>query len=120
MKEVKISSNPSSSPVEYVEGLVMQVSMPYSDSSVTIKIDSSIEHYEEATDQDGAEIRQVIITADTTQTQTILFDLEGNNIKDITIDGKKFNIKLCEIGNEEVEGIPGQTFKFFKFEVSAE
>ncbi len=50
-KEVKISLNPFSSNLEVVENFVMMSHVPYSDSSVVIKIDSNIQDYVENNDQ---------------------------------------------------------------------
>lgn len=115
MKQVKLSMNPFSPNVEVIENFVMMSHVPYSDKSVVIKIDTNIQDYIENNDQQGAQVRQVTVTTDTSDTKTLEFNFTDKNIHTIGIDGRTFQIKLLEIGDENVEGINGQMFKYFLF-----
>ncbi|NQU28866.1 MAG: hypothetical protein HQ528_11295 [Candidatus Marinimicrobia bacterium] len=117
MKEVKFSINPFSPNIEIVENFAMKIHVPYSDSSVVIKIDPNIQHYTENNDQPGAQVKQVMVTTETADTKTLDFNFTDKNVKTIEIDERIFEIKLLEIGDENVKGIKGQKFKYFKFNI---
>lgn len=117
MTEVKISVNPISSNIEVVENFMMMSHVPASDHGVTVKIDSNIQEYIENDDKPGVQVRQVTFMTDTKHTKTLEFNFTDKQIQSIEIDNRNFEIKLIEIGNEEVAGINGQKFKFYKFTV---
>lgn len=117
MTEVKLSINPYSPSIEAVENFVMMIHVPYSNKEVTIKIDSSIQEYIENDDKPGIKIRKMTIMQDTKYTRTLRFDFKENNTHSIEIDNRKFDIRLIEIGDEEIEEVQGQSFKFFRFTI---
>jgi len=117
MKEVKISLNPFSSNLEVVENFVMMSHVPYSDSSVVVKIDPNIQDYVENNDQPEVKVRQIITTTETLDTQTLEFNFTDKNVQTINSDDRNFEIKLLEIGNENIKGIEGQKFRYFRFKV---
>ncbi len=117
VKTVKIVSSPFTSNLEIVGGFVMKMHVPYSDSMVTIKFDPNITHYEdqpEITDP-GINVRQVAEYQDTEETQTLVFDFKDNNIREIVIENKTFEIKLLNIGEINMQG---QNFPEFEFLVT--
>lgn len=113
--EVKISINPFSPNLEVVENFVIMSHVPYSDKGIVIKIDSNIQDYIGNDDKPGLQVRQVTVTTDTSHTKTLEFNFTDKNIHSIEIDGRTFQIKLLEIGDENVPGIDGQLFKYFIF-----
>lgn len=116
-KIIKISLNPLTPNLEVVENFVMMTHVPYTNNDVVIKIDSNIQEYIENTNQENAQIRQVMVTTETEYSRTLNFDFNENNTHKIKIDDRNFEIKLIEIGDEELAEIQGQKFKYFKFSV---
>jgi hypothetical protein len=118
MKVIKLTINPSSPNIEVVDNFTMQVHVPYSDSSVFIKFNPNTTEYIENNDQPGVKVRQVMVSEDTPETKNLEFNFTDKNIHAIEIDGHKYEVKLLQIGNEDVEGIVGQKFKFFEFSIN--
>jgi len=114
-KQVKIIASPFNSDLEIAEGLVIKLHVPYSDTSVTVQVNPSIDHYEEISDQSGSKVRQVIVSSPTDQTQTLSFDFESNRQQAVTIEDQDYRIELIEIGKENIQG---QDFPFFAFDVN--
>ena len=114
-RQVKIIASPFNSDLEIAEGLVIKLHVPYSDTSVTVQVNPSIDHYEEIADQPDVKVRQVIKSSPTYQTQTLSFDLESNRQQTVTIEDQDYRIELLEIGKENIQG---QDFSFFAFDVN--
>ena len=114
-KKVKIVNSPFNPNLETAEGLVIKLHVPYSDTSVTVQVNPSIDDYKEAADQPGVKVRQVTMSSPTDQTRTLSFDLESNRQQTITIENQGYQIELLEIGKENIQG---QDFQFFAFEVN--
>lgn len=112
MKEVKIIKSPFSPGIEVVDPFTMMVIAPFSETLVTVKIDTNIQDYKEKDDQPGMQVRQSMVTSNTAHTKTLNFNLTNNKVHKIEVDGRKFAITLLEIGREE--------FLYFKFRVEEE
>jgi len=114
-KQIRIVASPFNPNMEIAEGLVINLHVPYSDTSVTVQVNPSIDDYKEAVDQPGVKVRQMTVSSPTDQTQTLSFDLESNRQQSITIEDQDYQIELLEIGKENIQG---QDFRFFAFEVN--
>lgn len=111
-KLIKILLSPFNSNLEVVGDIVLTPVVPYSEKEVTIEINPEIHSYTENQDQPGVQIRQLMVTTHTDQTQTLKFDFTENNIHEIEINDKKYNIRLMQIGKEKSQG---DDFTFFEF-----
>ena len=111
-KLVKLTLSPFSPSLEIVDKMVMKVHVPYSEQSVTIQFNPNIQDYKEQADQPGVQVRQVMFSTSTDQTQTLLFDFEANNVHDVIIENTKYSIKLMTIGKE-------QGFPYFEFFITS-
>lgn len=98
--------------IEVVDKMVIKVHPPYSEQFVTIQFNPNIQDYKEQVDQPGAQVRQLMFSVSTDQTQEFYFDFEKNNVHDITIEETKYNVKLMGIGREPFQG---QGFLYFEF-----
>jgi len=72
-KNVKLTLSPFTPSLEVVDKMVMKVHAPYSEQSVTIQFNPNIQDYKEKADQPGAQVRQVMFSTSTDQTQTLSF-----------------------------------------------
>lgn len=108
-KLIRISTRPNNPSLEVVGDIVLNLFFPYSAEEVTIQINPNITEYKERPTKD---ISQFKVTKPTDETQTIKFDFKENNIRTITDRGKKYQIKLMNIGKETFEG---QAFSYFEF-----
>jgi len=119
IKTIKITNSPFSPSLEVVGNFVVKLHVPYSDSMVTIKINPNITHYEEKTEMadPAIDVKQVAVSEDTKDTQTLLFDFKGNNIKKIDIGNKSFEVKLLNIGKKNIQGQDFPEFEFLVTEV---
>lgn len=91
-------SDPGSSPVGYVEGLSIQLSVPYSESEVTVKINAC---------EDESQAASV---KETKSTKTLKFDFGKSNTKKIKVSHNAYTVKL-----ESIQ--PGQDCYSFHFSV---
>jgi hypothetical protein len=114
-KLIKISMYPLGPSVEPIDNMVMKVSGPYSEKSVTIQFNPNITHYQEKQDSENIKIRQLMATQPTADTKVLSFDLGQNNIHKVQIENNTFEIKLMNIGKETFEG---QQFLYFEFFVT--
>ena len=114
-KQFKIIASPFKPNMEVAEGLVINLHVPYSDTSVTVQVNPSIDDYKESADQPGVKVRQVTVSSPTDQTRTLSFDLQSNRKQTITIESQDYQIELLEIGKENIQE---QDFRFFAFEVN--
>ncbi len=103
------------SPSVTVAGLIV-ISSPsqYSDKDITVKINSTITEYENApVNSSNMQIRQAMCTQDTSDAKTLKFDFAGDNVHEVITDGRKFSIKLLNIGKKQFEGQSFPVFEFF-------
>ncbi|MBJ6119640.1 hypothetical protein JAO76_15625 [Pontibacter sp. BT310] len=117
MKKVKLALNPSAPNIEAVENFVMTVGGEYSSESVIIQLFPNIQDYKAKDDQPGIEVRQVMVTTSTADTQTLEFNFTDKNQHIVAVDGENYTIKLDKIGEESIPGF-GDGFKYFEFTVS--
>ena len=114
-KLIKLSVSRFEPSVETVENLTIKIFVPYSDSFVTVQINPNIQDYVENADSDQMKVRQVMVTGESEDTQTLRFDFADNNIHQISVENKKYEVKLMRIGKENLQG---QDFPFFEFLIS--
>lgn len=113
VQTVKITLSPFNPNVEVVGPMVFDIRDTYSDRDVTLVVNPNIQHYEEkANIPKEIQVRQVMVTQDTSETQTLSLNLDSNSDKIIDFQGVKYKIKLLNIGKENIEG---QDFKNFEF-----
>ncbi len=115
-KLIKIIVSPFNPSMEVVDDIVVQVHVPYSEKGVTIKINPAVEDYKENQDKPNIKIRQLTVTRDTVQTETLNFDFSENNVHKVTINEKNYKIKLMSTGKENIQG---QEFSYFEFLISS-
>jgi hypothetical protein len=113
-KIVKLIQSPFTSPLETVEGITIQLHVPYSETEVTVKVDSNIEEYIENDDKEDIQVRQVMVNTDTPLTKTLSFDFNENVEQQVKIENDNYKIKLMNIGKENLQG---QDFLFYEFNV---
>ncbi|MDQ5909124.1 MAG: hypothetical protein QG599_1218 [Pseudomonadota bacterium] len=111
-KRIKIVLSPFNPPLELVEGFVIKVDIPYSDSKVTIQVCPNFQEYEENADVDSAKIRQKIMAIPTDETTRLFFDLGKNRKQKIVAEGMAYEIELLNIGYEDIEGKKFRSFDF--------
>ena len=109
---IKITPTPSHDLFAIAGDLVIKLQAPYSDTDVTIKVNPNIVEYK---DKISDNLRQLSVSKDTDETKTLMFDFQKNNIHNLRMADKNYEIKLMHIG-EVVE--QGQSFKTFEFMVT--
>lgn len=114
-KLVKLTMSPFSPSLEVVDKMVMKVHVPYSEEMVTMQFNPNIQDYKEQADKPGIQVRQFTFSTSTDQTRTLPFDFKGNNVQDVTVENKKYKVKLMTIGKEPIQG---QKFLYFEFFVT--
>lgn len=82
-------SEPGSSPVGYVEGLSIQLSLPYSETEVTVKINPCED------EQQAGSVKE------TKSTKTLKFDFTKSNSKKIRFSHNAYVVKLESIHKGE-------------------
>ena len=108
-KLIKLSISPNSPAIENVNDILIKATAPYSENNVTIVINPNITHYQEKAGTPNAQKRQTTITSGTNQ--TFIFDFEKNNVHNVKVDSKSYEIKLLNIDKEEFQG---QNFPYFE------
>ncbi|MBF0161085.1 MAG: hypothetical protein HQL88_02250 [Magnetococcales bacterium] len=78
-------SDPGSSSVGYVEGLSIQLSVPYSESEVTVKINACDD------EQQAGSVKE------TKSTKTLKFDFGKSNVKKVKVSHNAYVVKLESI-----------------------
>jgi len=114
-KNIKIFQSPFHSPLEVAEGIVIKISAPYSETSVTVEANPFIQDYQENADKTDIKVRQIMLTTTTDHTKKLLFDLKGVRKHQVTVETEQYEINLTNIGKEEIQG---QKFLFYEFSVS--
>ena len=110
---IKLIASPFNSSLEVAGDLVISLHVPYSDDMVTIKINPNIVGYKE---EPSPNVRQVKVSRETAETQTLKFDFQKNNVREIRVNNKDYEIKLLHIGKiQQDEG----SFPVFEFQVVA-
>jgi hypothetical protein len=112
---VKILQSPFNPALEVVEDIIIQLHVPYSDTNVTIQVNPNVQDYQENSDNENIQVRQVMLTTSTDQTKTLSLDFNNNKKQSFDIEGSNYEIELMNIGKENIEG---QDFPYFEFNVS--
>ena len=112
-KNVKLVNSPFNPPLEVVDKMVMQIHVPYSEDEVTIQFNPNIQEYKEKQDQPNVKVRQVTVSTTTEQTKTLKFDFKDSNVQEVEIEGTTYNVKLMQIGKENLQGQDFLAFEFF-------
>jgi|SRR3989344_2392979 len=114
VQNVKITLSPFNSNLEVVGPMVFDVRAPYGDREVTLVINPNIQHYEEKAETPKEfEVRQVMVSQDTDETQTLSLSLDSNNEQIIDFQSAKYKVKLLNIGKENIQGQDFRNFEFF-------
>lgn len=111
-KLVKITLAPHLPNTEVIDNLVIKVGAPYSDRNVTLEINPSLEDYKEDNDQEGIQIRQVMVTAAANESKKLTFDFESKNTESLQSGGDRYEIKLMNIVKEKTEEGEFMSFEF--------
>lgn len=112
---ITLVCSPFQPALEIAGNLPIKLHVPYSDKDVTIRIGADIVDYKEAPQ---ANMRQVMASRSTGDTQTLSFDFFKNKIQKINFDNKKYEIELIDIGkkNEKGQDFPSFAFKITEIE----
>ena len=107
---ITLVASPFQPALEVAGNLPIKLHAPYSDKNVTIQIGAETVDYKEAPQ---ANVRQVMVSKSTGDTQTLSFDFSNKKIKKVNFDNKKYEIELIDIGkkNEKGQDFPAITFK---------
>lgn len=111
---VKLNVSPFEPGIEIAGDLVIKMHVPYSDQIATIQVNPNITDHRPSADVPGMKIRQVTETRETSETQTLQFELKKRTTHQIAVGQKMYVIELVNIGYTEKEG---QKFKSYEFEV---
>ncbi len=114
-KLVKIVNSRFEPPLKAVGDIVIQVSAPYSATSVTVHVNPFVTDYQKDADTAGAQVQQVMVTKRTDQTRVLFFDLGGKKTHTFNIEGRDYDLELVSIGDENVQG---QDFPCYEFRVT--
>lgn len=114
-KLIKLVQSPFQSPIDEAYGLIFQIHVPYDKEQVTLLVNPNISDYSEKEGNDNIQISQFMFSQHTKDTKTISLDFKTNNTQIIENDNKNIEIKLMNIGSENIEG---QDFPFFEIQVS--
>jgi hypothetical protein len=114
-KLMRLSNSPFKPNLETFDDIVIKLHVPYSASEVTIQINPNIVEYQDKQKKEGIEIRQLSVSVPTNETKVVRLDFKSNNVQRIQIGNKTFEIKLMEIGKENIQG---QDFPYFDFFVT--
>lgn len=117
-KLIKIISSPFNPNMEVFGDIVIKVHVPYSDKDVTVMVNPNIQEYDKNLDKPNVKVRQATVTTSTDETRTVKLDFGDNNIQTFEVSGKKYEIKLMNIGKENMEGQDFPSFEFFVKEIS--
>lgn len=112
---VKFVLSPFNPNIETVGNLVLDVHTPYNEKMVTLKINPNIGDYQDKVDTGTSDfqVRQVMVSQDTENTQTLTFDFDKQNTQEVKVDDKSYEIKLLNISKEKIEGQDFPVFEFF-------
>ena len=118
-KTIKITLSPFSPDLEVVGPFIMKVQAPYSEKMVTIQLNPNIIEYQDEPKQKdpNIQIRQVMVTTNTPETKTLIFDFEKNNINNVEFNNKIYSVKLLNIGKKNIEKQDFPEFEFFIEEI---
>jgi len=108
---IKLRNTPEVSNFEVFGEIIINLFVPYSDNSLTIKINPYVTDYKENLDQPGIKVRHLTIMTETEDTITLSLDFGNNNIQNFEVVGQQYQIKLLDIGKERFEN---QDFPYFE------
>lgn len=114
IKKIRIVQSPFNLPLEYIEGIIIKLSVPYSEKDVTVTINPSVDAYKENAESEAKKVRQIMITSLTANTKTLYFDLDNNAKQTVIIKNNSYKIELINISKEIIQG---QEFPCFEFSV---
>jgi hypothetical protein len=63
-------------------------------------------------DKPGIQVRQLMVTTISKDTQRVFFDFKENSAHEVVVGDRKYDIRLLQIGRETIQG---QDFPFFEF-----
>ena len=112
---IKLVNSPFASPLEVAGTLVIKLHVPYSERSITIQVNPSVEHYTAKDVSKNIEIRNFMVTETTDETKVASFDLENNRRQSVSVAGTDYEIELMNVGKEKVNG---EEFLFYEFFIS--
>lgn len=118
-KTVKIVGSPFNPSVEIVEDMVMKLHFPYNKERVTIQINPNITHYEEdgKAGNQNIQVKQVFVIEPTDETKTLTFDFGNDNVHKVAVGSKNYEIKLLNIGKQNIDGQDFPEFEFLVKEI---
>ena len=114
-KLIRIVRSPLTPAFEVVEDIVIQIHAPYSDENVTVHVSPNIQDYQEGVDTEYIQVRRVVLTTKTDQTQELSFDFANNRKHSVNIESCTYEIELMNIGRETIQD---KNYPFFEFIVS--
>jgi len=80
--------------------VVIKIHLPYTDDSVTIQVNPSVQKYVE---KPATNVRQMMITTPTSETTTLSLDLKTNRRKQFSSgEGTEYEIELLKISKQGI------------------
>jgi len=98
-KQIKLAPGPNESNLAVVDDkVVIKIHLPYTDDSVTIQVNPSVQKYVE---KPATNVRQMMITTPTSETTTLSLDLKTNRRKQFSSgEGTEYEIELLKISKQ--------------------
>lgn len=108
-RKFRLTASPFSPAIETPFDMAAKLHVPYSAESVTVQVSPNITHYE---DRPSENVRQVMVSVSTPETQTLVFDLGKNRTHQVRFDDCAITLRLESIGTVTEQG---QAFRCFDF-----
>ena len=61
-KSIKIFQSPFHPPLETVDGIIIKISAPYSETSVTVEVNPFVQDYQEKVEKTNLKVQQIMMT----------------------------------------------------------
>jgi hypothetical protein len=110
---VKICLCPFEPNLAVAGSLLIAVSPPYTDESVTVELNPKITKYTEGDSGGGVQIAQLTVQQSSDETIRINLHIANHPEQTLSYDGHNYTIRLMRISTEKREGQDFRTFEFF-------
>ena len=107
---IRLRNSPEVPNFEIFDEIIINLFVPYSENSLTIKINPYVTDYKENLNQPGIKVRHLSVMTDTEDTVTLSLDFD-NNIQNFDVAGQQYQIQLLDIGKERFDN---QDFPYFE------
>jgi hypothetical protein len=114
-KLIKLSISPFSPSIESAYGLTIQPHVPCGSDFINLLINPNITDYIEKDGDENIQISNFTVSYHTEETKIIKLNFSDKNTQIIETENKPIEIKLMNIGTENIQG---HNFQFFEILVS--